>query len=130
MSFTSQLKAFTDKTEKNGNKIFRGTSLSLFGRVVKRTPVLSGRLIGNWQTDVNNPKTVVIERKGVAGALSEIAIETDKAKLGDSIYLTNNLPYAKRIEEGHSSIKAPAGMVRVTLLEFERELKKQARAVK
>ena len=130
MSFTSQLKAFTDKTEKNGDKIFRGTVIGLFSKIIKRTPVKTGRLRGNWQTDINKPKVGEVSRLGQGAALSEVVSEAGKARLGDSIYMVNNLPYAKAIEEGHSKIQAPVGMVRVTLIEFERELKRQAQAVK
>ena len=129
MSFTSQLKAFTDKTEKNGDKIFRGTCISLFTNIVKRTPVDTGRLRGNWQTDVNKPKAGEVSRLGQGAALSEVVSEASKASLGDSVYMVNNLPYAKKIEEG-SSTQAPLGMVRIAVVEFERELKRQARAVK
>jgi len=34
------------------------------------------------------------------------------------IYLTNNLPYAQRLEEGYSQ-QAPAGMVALTIQEFQ-----------
>ena len=75
MSFTSQLKAFTDKTEKNGDKIFRGTCISLFTNIVKRTPVDTGRLRGNWPTDVNKPKAGEVSRLGQGAALSEVVSE-------------------------------------------------------
>jgi hypothetical protein len=38
-------------------------------------------------------------------------------KAGDTIYLTNNLPYIRRLEEGYSQ-QAPAGMVALTVQEF------------
>ena len=41
------------------------------------------------------------------------------AKAGDVIYLVNNLPYAKRIEEGWSR-QAPIGVVGLTVLEFQK----------
>jgi len=42
-----------------------------------------------------------------------------KAKLGDSVYLVNNLPYAQKIEGG-SSKQAPVGMVKVTVAEYQK----------
>ncbi len=71
-------------------------------------------------------KETVIERSGADAAINEVVLEASQANLGDSIYLTNNLPYAKVIEGG-SSTQAPSGMVKVTALEFEREIKKQSR---
>ena len=160
MSFTSQLKGFTDKTQKNGDKIFRGSLFGLFGRAVKRTPVgnpenwvyfdktkgryvdyisargytegyRGGTLRGNWQASIGSPSRGIVagEDKSGAATIAKIALISSTAKLGDTAYLVNNLPYAKKIEEGGST-QAPEGMVRVSVLEFDRIVKKQARAVK
>ena len=126
MSFASELRNFTVKAERNAEKVFRDTTIALFSQIIKRTPVKTGRLRGNWQTDVNRKKETVIERSGADAAINEVVLEASQANLGDSIYLTNNLPYAKVIEGG-SSTQAPSGMVKVTALEFEREIKKQSR---
>ena len=160
MSFESQLKAFTDKTERNGDKVIRGTILSLFSKVVKRTPVgnpenwvyldkssgqyvdyisargypegyIGGSLRGNWQPSMNSPAQGVVSGVDKSGAatITKIAMIASTAKLGKDAYLVNNLPYAKKIEEGGST-QAPEGMVKVSVLEFDRIVKKQARAVK
>ena len=45
----------------------------------------------------------------------------------DSFYLTNNSPYAERIEyEGHST-QAPDGMVRINAIKFQQTLNEVAR---
>lgn len=131
MSFSSDLKKFADKTERNAEKVFRGTALSIFSHVIKRTPVDTGRLRGNWQANINRPAqgTTSINDKTGSQAISSAATESMQAKLGDSIYLVNNLPYAKVIEDG-SSKQAPQGMVKVTVAEFTREVEKQARLLK
>ena len=38
-------------------------------------------------------------------------------EVGDTIYLANNLPYIRKLEEG-SSQQAPAGMVALSVQEF------------
>jgi hypothetical protein len=136
MSFNLELKNFTNKAEKNSEKIFRATAISLFGRIIKRTPVDSGRLKGNWQVDVNQPATGNVENidatpvKAMSGG-SAIKIQAGigKPSLSDTIYMVNNLPYAKTIEGG-SSTQAPSGMVAVSLTEFKRVLKEEAAKVK
>jgi len=136
MSFNSELNDFTKKAGKNAEKIFRGTTISLFGRIIKRTPVKTGRLKGNWQIDVNKPPTGIVsiddntplsQASGVSTA--KVITGVGKPSLDDTIYMVNNLPYAKNIENG-SSTQAPAGMVGVTAAEFEREIKRQAGKVK
>lgn len=131
MSFSSDLKKFTDKVEKNGEKIFRGTFIAVTASVMKRSPVKTGRFRGNWQTDVNKPSAGELDRLDKTGtaSLREAVTESASAKLGDSLYFVNNLPYAKSLEDG-SSTQAPTGMVEVTVNQFQREVNRQAKNLK
>jgi hypothetical protein len=114
MSFKGQIAAFNKKAEKAATMIFRGTALDLFGRIIRRTPVDTGRLRGNWQAGINSPAD--------GGGNKAIGV----AGIGDSVFITNNLPYAIPIEEG-SSTQAPKGIVAVTVAEFKSVVKQQAR---
>jgi len=92
MSFSGDIEAFTKKTEVITLSVFKKVSFDVFGRVVRRTPVDTGRLKGNWHI-------------------------TPNITLGKRVFISNNLPYAQAIEDGHSK-QAPAGMVKVTVAEF------------
>jgi hypothetical protein len=144
MSFSGDIKKFNEKTEKAATNIFRGTALSLFGRIVYRTPVgntslwktkyppkgyVGGRLRGGWQAQLNSSPSSIKDKidSGGSGTVSDASSVSGRAKLGDSIFFVNNLPYAKAIEDGHSKNQAPAGMVKVTILEFKRIVNQQAR---
>ena len=131
MSFSSDLKKFADKTERNAEKLVRGTSLAIFADVIDLTPFDTGRARGNWQTDVNRMATSVIERddKRGAKAIAETRIKTVKFKLGQYISMTNNLPYINKLEDG-SSKQMPSGMVKITVGEFQREINRQARKIR
>ena len=130
MSFVLDLSKFTDKAVANSEKVFRGSSISLFSNIIKRTPVKTGRLRGNWQTDINQPSVGTLDRNGATPAISEAVSKVNKATLDDSIFLVNNLPYANAIENGSSTTQAPEGMVKVSIAEFQREVDKQARQLK
>lgn len=82
---------------------------------------VGGRFRGNWQVSVSFPSTQPIDRIDPNGsqtiAAGAAALEAFTA--GPSIYIMNNLPYALRLENGWSK-QAPAGMVAVTVVEFER----------
>ena len=117
MSFSSDVKRFNEKAEKAAEGIFRGTALSLFSKVIARTPVDTGRARMNWMAGLNHPG---------AGRFTRVVAT---AKLGDSIFLTNNLPYIEALEYG-SSKQAPAGMVRVTASEFKQVVRANARSKK
>ena len=114
MSFKLDLKKFNKKTTHITEEVFKGTVIGLFNKVVSRTPVKTGRLRKSWQPTLNKPSQS-LSSSGSKGIEAVVA----KAKLGDSIFLVNNLPYAQKIEAG-SSNQAPAGMVRVTVAEYQK----------
>ena len=111
MSFSDDIGKWNNKVEKEATRIFRGTALSLFGKIVVRTPVDTGRLRGNWQVQLNSAPTGILE-----GTKEQSGKTT--AKLGDSIYIVNNLPYAEVIENGDATHK-PHGMIKLSVAEFK-----------
>lgn len=102
-------RALTQKTLKNRFPLVAGKTY------------VGGRFRGNWQVSFNvategeleriDPKGNETKREGAA------FIKTFNSEVG-SIWLMNNLPYGQPLEYGHSS-QAPAGMVRVTVAEFQ-----------
>jgi len=117
MSFNKDIEAFKNKAEKAASAIVRGSFLAIVGKIIVRTPVDTGRLRGNWITTVNNPSTRQLSDKDKSGRKAVgFAKETSKAfKLGESLFMVNNLPYVGPIENG-SSQQAPSGMVKVSIL--------------
>lgn len=128
MSFQSEIKEFRRKVEKAADLVFRGTALEIFSKVVKRTPVKTGRLRGNWQCEINAIPIGEVDSTP-AQALTKIVKITGQMKFTDSIYLINNLPYVEVIENG-SSEQAPQGMVKITVAEFRDTVAKNAAKVK
>tara|TARA_R110000823_G_scaffold203197_2_gene334054 strand:+ start:1594 stop:1968 length:375 start_codon:yes stop_codon:yes gene_type:complete len=94
----------------------RGTLLSFTKKVIKETPVDTGRLRGNWQASLNVPELGVLQSKDRGGnnAISDANSAVSALKLGDIFWFTNNLPYARRMEEGGSN-QAPQGMLRTNV---------------
>ena len=115
-----------DKLEQWGEKIVRGTLLSLSSAVVKDTPVVSGRLRSNWIPSINAPKSNEVGVTSEAGVISEISAVVSNIKLGDTFYLTNNLPYAVRIEYGYSK-KFPEGMLRRNVAKYAQAIREAAK---
>jgi hypothetical protein len=105
-SFEDQIRAWQVKTERKMTQVGRKVALELFRRVIYKTPVDTGRARANWQVTIGSQATMSKATAASAGF-----------KAGDTIYLTNNLPYIRKLEEG-SSQQAPAGMVALTVQEF------------
>ena len=125
-SFSADLKKFAEATKRNLNDTVRGVVLELGTRIVQRSPVDTGKFRGNWQLTVGGPDIRTNEpfdkqalgSAPSAGTFDRWKGEIGAATIGSTFYITNSLPYARKLEyEGWSS-QAPAGMVRVTVVEY------------
>ena len=91
-------------------------AIAIDQKVITSTPVDTGRARYNWLVKVGQPDTRVLDTpgsksQGTRDALTQGREATSGYKLGDSgIYITNNLPYIERLNNGYSA-QAPAGMV-------------------
>lgn len=129
--FALDVKRYAEAIGEDMDKVIRGTALTLFSDIIKTTPADTGRLKGNWFVTINNPSTKITNLKDKTGSVTIAKAEAKLSKPTEAanFWLTNNLPYAYRIEfEGWSKVKAPAGMVAVNVNRFnaifEREIKK------
>ena len=118
--FALDVSRFVAQAKGNADLVVRRVALDLFTRVVRRSPVDTGRFRANWQTSVGAINTTTSEATDKSGSTSVARAQAvvGSAHAGDRIFLANSLPYARRLEYGHSK-QAPAGMVRVTLQEYQ-----------
>ncbi|EPS0554862.1 hypothetical protein [Enterobacter roggenkampii] len=102
------------------------------GMDIKAPPgYTGGRFRGNWQISFDTPTTDETGRIDKTGDLTKAAgnYTLSLFKVGmKAIYFCNNVPYAYRMEMGHSS-QAPGGMVRITAAEFQRFFEEAVREV-
>lgn len=132
MSFSLDLSKFAGLTEKKLETVVKKTFIGLSADIIRDTPVDKGRLRANWQPAVNKFDTSTTEDSDKNGneTISKVTNESNQYKLGDTLTLANNLPYAKRIEFEGWSKKAPAGMVRKNIIRWQTHLDEQARKLK
>lgn len=92
--------------------------LTVFRNIVFRTPVDTGRARGNWQVTISQPAETVVDGKDKSGAIVNRNAAADLQALlpFQTAWITNNLPYIQRLEDGYST-QAPGGMVQVALAE-------------
>jgi len=124
-TFGLEIKKWNGATDKAMREVLQATALKLTASIIKRTPVDTGRARGNWQVGINNKPDSVVATTDKSGnaALSNGANTIRTAGTTDTISVINNLPYIQKLENG-SSQQAPAGMVKVTVTEFQRALNK------
>ena len=120
MSFSLSIGRWAKDQIQGVSRFHKAVILELFSSVVQDTPVLTGRLAGNWMFTRNAPatETTASTDPDRSAVLAKIADGVrDLNVLNDyHVFLANNLPYASRIEfDGWSHTKAPKGMVRINL---------------
>lgn len=117
---------------KLGKALHKAVTKHIYEGILLKTPVLTGRARGNWFPSVGAPTEQVGERRFggtqtgepvTAAEKSMVKTVTEKLEalpLGETTaYVTNNLDYITRLEQGYSKTKAPAGMVHITLMSLE-----------
>ena len=131
MSFTSDLIAFEKKYELQMEKVLRKVTLDLSAQLIQMSPVDTGRFRNNWYLSTtyapNLTTTTQTDPSGMA-ALNRISSGLSSIQMGTPIWITNNLPYATRLEYGWSK-QAPAGMVRISAARFQAYLTKAVQEV-
>lgn len=115
--FSAGVGKWAEDTAGEIGRLYKAIILELFSSVILDTPVLTGRLRGNWIISPDDPDTGTLEIEDASGEKTVAKVENFLDKLDGSedfkVYLSNNLPYAHRIEfDGWSHTKAPEGMVR------------------
>jgi len=121
MGFAEEIAGFAAKTERKMDLAVLKIALELFSRVILKTPVDKGRARANWQVAIGGAPngTLELEDKSGTATISAVTASAAGLRAGDVIFLVNNLPYIQRLEDGYSG-QAPAGMVGLTVQEFQR----------
>jgi hypothetical protein len=128
MSFSDDMARIAKKTNASLENTIKTTAIELFSSVIRDTPVDEGRAKGNWQATLGSMAdgTVsTLDRSGSA-TISRMRATVGGFDLGEVIWLTNNLPYARRLEYGWSK-QAPAGMVRKNMARIQSLVAKEAK---
>ncbi|WP_295993473.1 hypothetical protein [Rugamonas sp.] len=143
-TFALQIAAWVAKTKEDTDQVVRRVLQEVGDELILRSPVgdkekwaenierkerglpalppgyVGGRFKGNWQLGVDEPVTDTLPDIDPSGAASKArmmaAIPPQAA--GRHYFITNNLPYAQRLEDGWSK-QAPSGMVALTVVRYQ-----------
>lgn len=131
MSFALDVSKFVEKAKKNPEKVMRQVSIKLFFAIIKASPVDTGRFRMNWMASGGTPATGTTAATDKSGNIATGNATSFVLKATDwrEFTLTNNLPYAQRLEYGWSQ-QAPQGFVRVNVSRFQQLINEEANKVK
>ena len=103
MKFSVDVRRFVEKTNLSLDAALRSIALEVLRRVVLRSPVDTGRLRGGWVVGLGSMPTGGGGRdphgrgaRTIERGWGQIA----RAKMGQNIYIVNNIPYVLTIEYG------------------------------
>jgi hypothetical protein len=120
-SFGVQLDKFAKTVNVDVEKVVRRVSLDLWKRITVKTPVDTGRARANWMISAKTPSGNQLPE----GEYSDPPTPSVSNQGYDSVFVTNNLDYIGALEDGHSKLQSPEGMVAVSIAEVQAGLMKK-----
>lgn len=107
--------------ERNANDCKIEAASQMLEYLVDATPVDTSKALSNWQVGVGRPVSAEIEAhvRGEAGSTADASAavalanglgQIRRAKPGQPVYLSNLVPYIRRLNNGWSK-QAPAGFI-------------------
>jgi len=124
--FALDLARFAEKAGDSADQLVREVIIDVFDKVKGKSPVDTGRFKNNWNLSVGKIDYSTTEEVDPSGREAQARAEAIIAsfKVGPTVFITNNLPYANRLEDGYSQ-QAPVGMVKITVVEFKTIVKEK-----
>lgn len=112
--------------EEAASKTAVDAALAIVGDLAYHTPVDTSQALSNWIVTLGSPAAGTIaphfpglqgstQRASAAETLNLAKAVLQNKKPGQAIFITNNLPYIVRLNEGYSG-QAPAGFVERSVL--------------
>lgn len=128
MGFADDLNKLCKRAGDKAEMVVRKTALELQSGMIERSPVDTGRFKSNWACGVGAVNT---DTSAAPGTDAEGRTRTvlEGWKPGQTIWLTNSLVYARRLENGWSQ-QAPSGMVRLTVQSYSQALARAVASIK
>jgi hypothetical protein len=111
MSWSIPPTAFIAQIENDLVTQARIIAMALLGEIIQRSPVDTGRFRGNTTVSIGAPVFSNTDNldKGGSGTIKAGQSVLAGLKPYTIIYIQNNLPYAEKLENGHSK-QAPSGI--------------------
>lgn len=131
MGFAADLAKLCERAGDKAELVVRKVALDMGGQLIDRSPVDTGRFKNNWVTSMGSMSTATGGNADPSAGTARTLLKTqvDGWKPGQTIFITNSLPYAMRLEHGYSK-QAPAGMVKLTVQNYAQAVAKAARELK
>lgn len=115
-TFSIDLSKFAKKAMGNIDKVVGKACFDIGSEIQTRTPRDTHRAATGWIWQTASPSKWK-PAKGIYPPPPPPLVTA--FRLGDTLFLANNVEYIKMLEDGWSKAQAPAGMVKVTLTRWQ-----------
>jgi hypothetical protein len=119
-SFNVDLNKFATSMDIELETVVRKLAFEVYKGVTQKTPVDTGRAKANWMLGYGSINSTITNNTTFT------LVQPPKGSGKRPIYITNNLPYISKLENG-SSKQAPNGMVNLTMNEVQRSIRNVVR---
>jgi len=119
--FAIELSRFAEEVKAEHVRLMKKVTLELLGRVTQKSPVDTGRFRANWMVGINATDYTTTEST-VNDTIERGMATLTPLAFGEAIHVSNNLPYANKLEHGYSG-QAPEGILSVSVEEIKAFLK-------
>lgn len=127
--FEADLQTFADRLQIDAKTVVKKVAFEVFEGVTKRTPVDTGWARASWIITTHNPdlsttaEKAGFKKKGMGEAAAAVANATQVAgTVGSSAsvwWITNNVPYIVKLENGHSKQAGRGFMAQRTVADVQ-----------
>ena len=118
----TQVRVVVQSLEGFTEKLIKRLALNVTANLVEETPVDTGWARANWVPTIGSPRGRTAGTRAAAedgkidlGPQASGQLAVLGYKLGPSIFISNNVPYIKRLNAG-SSRQAPAAFIQSSIL--------------
>ena len=139
-AFSSALMDICNEVNGSVEAVIKKACFDLYARIIKRTPVDTGRAKASWGigtefSDAVAPEgeySVTPKGQYAPSDISDLVTSATEGLFSftvddDQVVIYNNLEYIEALESGEGSDQAPQGMAAISLSEFEAHFREALR---
>lgn len=121
MSLTTDLQKIAARNKQKLLKVAQNSLMRVGGSIVAKSPVDTGRFRANWMSAYGAADDSTTDALSASGSesIGRLEAKINGLAVGQVLYFTNSLPYAYRLEYDAWSQQAPAGMVRLSVANWQ-----------
>ena len=115
-NFARRMRQIAREFEEGSNRAIIEAAVRADQLLVLGTPVDTGRARANWQVNIGSPILAQLEQEDPSGTetISRNTARIRSRRSEQSIFISNNVPYIVRLNEGSSS-QAPAMFIQTAV---------------